>query len=523
MDSELGNSSVRVEIDDAVGGAGAPPPGALEDGRSRLPLLGGLLVVLAAFGLVAVALPDRDDPRPGGPELAAEPTVTSTTTTEAPTTTIEPEQGLQRTDLRGPIISVVAAERGWIALQAGSTRPGGPQLHRSVDGLTWTRIDTVDETGPTNESGLDYSNLTATDDGFALLRMTTTDPGPSSDDSAVRIDRLVSTFGVEWSLDPAFEPIERTGVFLQPIAHVGAWVHVVSWSEDMLEQNSLFGDVLQATVADPDQLPEAICWAFDAGGRIEVIGCGDGPSMSIEAEDLLVPDDFARVRQCVNVLVGSIGQPMTGFEFATFGPAGAERTINDVARIIAAPSVLEDGTVVLVDAGTDLLDTGVCGELVDVQAEIGAAIVVWPTEAPEPTRVPMELDRLPVQVFGPTRAAAVTEEGMLRVLLGSDVWDVAADLSSAELVYGAGDRQADDATLLADGGDSIVRRVGSVIELVDVETGELLVLDASVDPTSWIEPLALFDDRLFVAANGNLSVLELGAAPNPASVDAGDR
>jgi hypothetical protein len=508
VDGEIGNSSVRVEIDDAAGGGGAPLPDAPGGGRSRLPLLGGLLALIVALGLVAVALPDRDDPLPGGPELAADATTTSTTTTEAPTTTIQPETGLQRTDLRGQVMSVVPAERGWIALQALTTRMGPPQLHRSLDGVEWAPIETVDTTEPTENAVLDYSNLTTTAEGFALLRTATTNPGPSAENSTVRVDRLVSEFGVEWVVDPTFEPIEQIGVFLQPIAHVGEWVHVVSWSDQVLGLNSLFGNVLQENVADPDLLPESICWAFESGSRIEIISCADGPTVSIEAEDLLVPEDFAQVRQCVNVLVGSIGQLMTGFEFATFGPAGSERTINDVARIIAAPSVLDDGTVVLVDAGTDLLDTGVCGDLVEAQDAIGAAIVVWPPDAVEPVRVPIEFDRLPAQVFGPTRAAEATENG-IRILLGSDVWDVAVDLSSAELVYDAGERQPDDAALLADGGDSIVRRVGTIIELVDVDTGEQVVLDDGVDPTAWIEPLALFDDHLFVTENGNLSVLDL--------------
>ena len=71
VDGELGNSSVRVEIDAAAGGGGAPLPDTPGGGRSRLPLLGGLLALIVALGLVAVALPDRDDPLPGGPELAA--------------------------------------------------------------------------------------------------------------------------------------------------------------------------------------------------------------------------------------------------------------------------------------------------------------------------------------------------------------------------------------------------------------------------------------------------------------------
>ena len=226
VDGELGNSSVRVEIDAAAGGGGAPLPDTPGGGRSRLPLLGGLLALIVALGLVAVALPDRDDPLPGGPELAADATTTSTTTTEAPTTTIEVTGGLQRTDLRGQVMSVVPAERGWIALQALTTRTGPPQLHRSLDGVEWAPIDAVDTTEPTENAVLDYSNLTATADGFALLRTATTNPGPSADNSTVRVDRLVSEFGVEWVVDPTFEPIEQIGVFLQPIAHVGEWVHV---------------------------------------------------------------------------------------------------------------------------------------------------------------------------------------------------------------------------------------------------------------------------------------------------------
>ena len=498
-----------MEIDEGAGVGGVSGPEAPESARSRLPLLGGLLALILALGLVAVALPDGGDPLPGGPELAVDSSTTTTTsTTEAPSTTAVPDVGLQATDLQGQILSVVPAERGWIALQALTTRMGPPQLHRSLDGLTWTAIETVDDSGPAENAVIDYSSLTVTQEGFALLRTTTTNPGPSSDNSTVRVDRLVSQFGVEWSVDAAFVPVERTGVFMQPIAHEGSWVHVVAWSDQMLGQNSLFGNVLLDNVVDAELLPEAICWAFESGSRIEVISCADGPSVSLEEEDFLVPDDFPRIRQCVNVLVGSIGQLMTGFEFSTIGPGGAERTIDDVARLIAAPSVLDDGTVVLVDAGTDLLDTGVCGELVEEQPALGSSIIVWPPEALEPIRLPIELDGLPAQVFGPTRAAAATETG-IRVLLGSDVWEVSPDLSAARRLYAAGERQPDDAALLADGGASIVRRVGASVEIVDVATGELLVLDESVDPTAWIEPLALFDDHLFVTENGNLSVLEL--------------
>ncbi len=514
MRGERETASVRVEIDASATGGRAQPDAPDED-RSPIVLLVVVLVGVFAAGLLLLALPDRDDPRPGGPELAADSTTTtSTSTTEAPSTTAAPDVGLQVTDLRGQILSVVPAERGWIALQALTTRMGPPQLHRSLDGLTWTAIETVDESGPAENAVLDYSNLTVTENGFALLRMTTTNPGPNSDNSTVRVDRLVSQFGVEWTVDVAFVPIERTGVFMQPIAHEGSWVHVVAWSDQMLGQNSLLGNVLRDNVTDPGILPENICWAFDSGTRIEVIGCQNGTpdeedqSVSLVAEDLLEPDDFSQIRQCVNVLVGSIGQLMTGFEFSTIGPGGAERTIDDVARLIAAPSVLEDGTVVLVDAGTDLLNTGVCGELVEAESALGSSIVVWPPDAVEPIRLPIELDGLPAQVFGPTRAAAATETG-IRVLLGSDVWEISADQSGAIRIFEAGERQPDDAALLADGGDSIVRRVGTSVELVDVATGELLVLDGSVDPTAWIEPLALFDDQLFVTVNGNLSVLQL--------------
>ena len=177
-DDDGDNASVRIEFDrndESVDAIAAPPA----PGRGPI-LVVAVVAALVSVGLVVLALPDGES---SAPEAASTSTSTSTVPSSTTTEATPAPSGLRRADLRGEVVSVVSAERGWIALTSRTSRAGPPTLHRSLDGIAWTQIEATVDVPIVENSIRDYSNLIETDAGFALLLMTTTDPGPTAEDS----------------------------------------------------------------------------------------------------------------------------------------------------------------------------------------------------------------------------------------------------------------------------------------------------------------------------------------------------
>ena len=103
----------------------------------------------------------------------------------------------------------MATDDGFLGLHSTGALAGLPGLFESADGETWTRSDVVVPDLRAFDHGdvwVNYSDLVATEDGFALLRSETTFSQTFPDFERVAlVHRLISPDGRNWSVDPDFQ------------------------------------------------------------------------------------------------------------------------------------------------------------------------------------------------------------------------------------------------------------------------------------------------------------------------------
>ena len=225
-----GPSSVRVEFEDSSDGPGDEPPIAppTSSPSNRRALVGAALLALV------VVLAAVDALRPGDGETAAGTQRLAPTTTVSPapsTTNVAPstdsvESAVDTVPPTGESeffnSDVVRGETGFLALLASDSVDLSPSLYRSENGTDWDRVDA--QLAPFVAKGditeIDYSNLIATRQGFALLRTRTTQDRLSPVFPAESItERLVSVDGNVWRLDDAFSSLVHTEV-AAPLFHL---------------------------------------------------------------------------------------------------------------------------------------------------------------------------------------------------------------------------------------------------------------------------------------------------------------
>ena len=108
---------------------------------------------------------------------------------------------------------IVRTEFGFLGL-AQVSEAGRPSLFSSTTGEQWSPVEVVlpdIESGDAVVGGVEYSNLIATDVGFALLRWEMIVEQAAPDPGNLRVIRLISTDGTTWELDPNAVPYDGSG------------------------------------------------------------------------------------------------------------------------------------------------------------------------------------------------------------------------------------------------------------------------------------------------------------------------
>ncbi len=488
---------MRIEIDGVAGGTTAAPDVAPR-GRSPLPIVGGLFALVVAVVLVVMALPDSDDGFVGGPEATADavaPTSTSTTSQAPATTEVSP---VVDTNLSSNVQSIAAAARGWIALRSPANGFGVPGLSRSLNGMEWTPIDATFDLPEAEGSHREFSALAATDEGFAMLMTSFREPDAEGEASSVAVTRLVSDFGVAWSVDDSFARWTEVGSFAQPVAHLGDYAQFVLWKE-LSPQESQVAVLLRSVVVDPGLVGVA-CWAFTNGDVLQVEPCqgaGEpGASIRLTAADLREPERFNDLRSCVAELMEGRG-PMPGtYGFITLGRDGSRRAMEDIGILLSAPALLPDGTVVVVDGGADVFADSVCSLFMDLGERLETRVTIWRPKAPEPFHLPVAAAGSS-GLSSPVGAAATVSNG-IRMIVDTEVWEINTSDGTVETIL----EMSDSGTLqsvrvLTPYGSRLIQLSRNEIVAHDLDTGEQTVLDDAVQG-EWFEPLLATNEGIFV-------------------------
>ena len=237
--------SVRVEVEDQLfDNSGFDVPDAPKEPRSRNSVaIGVSLAALLGLVLALLALQPDDGETAAGTERQA--------TTTVPTTTVPP---IEDPDTDGSISGVspldtfvedvqeflieaeatqvefgprfgriVATDDGFLGLHSTGALAGLPGLFESIDGQTWTRSEVVVPDLRAFDHGdvwVNYSDLVATEDGFALLRSETTFSQTFPDFERVAlVHRLISPDGRNWSVDPDFQASSNFSA-VNPVLHL---------------------------------------------------------------------------------------------------------------------------------------------------------------------------------------------------------------------------------------------------------------------------------------------------------------
>ena len=303
--------SVRIDLDPGDDG---PQQVAVPDrGPSRRPGL-GLLVVLGAVGLIAVLTlgPWRGGGEPtagveeAGSNNADQPV---TTTSDVPlVSTSEPEVhevGDARLEMVG---SMVRVDLGYLGLLWSTDADGLPRLIRSPDGESWTDVVvTRPDLGPPVD-GVDrrYSNLIRTDVGFAMLESVV---GPFDASNLgtiprVRLRRLTSSDGAQWSVDPTFPEIERrTGDQLWILEHTDQMF--LAYDEGSVS-NAPLAQLLDTEVADGVIAGDPCITQLSADRQTLRVGpCGSsGPQQSVPVDDLRGSVEIGALGDCAQIVGG---------------------------------------------------------------------------------------------------------------------------------------------------------------------------------------------------------------------------
>ena len=233
-------SSVRVEVEGnepAEPGLDIPiAPKEPSSGRSIG--IAVVLVVLAGLLVALVALQPSDEENADGIQRQATTTVPATTNQSVSRSTAgdDPLESFvadvqefvadaeaAQVDFGPRFGRIVASEDGFLGLNSTGAIAGIPGLFESSDGQTWTRaevfvpdFDIFDH----EDVWVNFSDLVATDEGFALLRSETAFSQTFPDFERVAlVHRLISPDGRNWSIDPEFEASSNFAA-VNPLLHL---------------------------------------------------------------------------------------------------------------------------------------------------------------------------------------------------------------------------------------------------------------------------------------------------------------
>ena len=309
--------SVRIEVDPF--GAGhevspqAPQPPSSSPGRTTAVVAGIVLLAIAAIAIVLL--------RPSEGETAAG-TQRQASTTTAPTTTTRPTTTTSAVDVEpsasriGPGESngfqpvengIISTGSGFLGVSVAELGDSGPLVFTSLDGSVWNRVETEligDFPSNSPQISVGYSNLIATDDGFAVLQTTTTLDAALAG-RVLEVQRFISIDGRSWEADPDFTPIESSA-FPRPVLHLEDTIVV---SEFGVPVDNSASTELIVQVLDPESEidPSGLCflpWSptqlrgFECDGGFSFVE-EEGGTVFIERTDLADPALFSAVRDCL--------------------------------------------------------------------------------------------------------------------------------------------------------------------------------------------------------------------------------
>ena len=486
-------------------GDGGPGPG------WRAGLIAGVIIL---FGLVAavLALQPNDGETAAGTQRA--PT-TTTTTTVAPTTTTtdaaatddsaaELPEGVEIIPLDLPVdpffASIVETDFGFWMVSFAGEEDVSP-IYRSIGGVSWTEVETnlAVRVGSTNEMQQLFGQLVETDTGFAVLR-------ESFDlrvDGPPRFERLVSTDGVDWTIQQAFEASDLFGSQLWFAVHApNALAYSFGDSQTVSPQQEL----LESTLRPEIELPESgVCWFDLLSSGLTAWSC-DAVSEAVEltAEDFLEADRIVEIRQCVRDLSTAGPSVPDGRRIHLFDEGITHEFTSSALTFGAA--VLDDGTFVAIDTGQSE-GAGPCVEFLEPGGR-PAAIEVWHPDGTQTTAPLPEAMGVAEDVFSNGLPPFLVSDGGTGVYVTSegDVWhfDTESLLWTERLslidepLFGIVRPQFSGQRVAITDGASLV--VG------DLQTGEIIDIPLESADSAFFDSVVVYldDTQAFIAVDSEL-------------------
>ncbi len=455
--------SVRVEVEADSSGSVDAPAIVAREGASKLAIITGVVGLALAGVLMILAL--RPDDAPVADAETAVPAAS-----ESPLALFEKTVGAEG------LQSIVRAPVGFLGLRGRESFQIPPNIVRSANGVDWAEVDvSFDDTvalGGSDVAVRSYQQLIRTESGYALL-MTTAEFQSEGDryPLRIRIDRLTSPNGANWSIDPRFAPIDAsggTGTFTRVLSHqVDSFVVLIRPPSPV---NGALRDLLRATVDDGSSFEEA-CYAQPMGdGQLFVSPCNEGEALPLDAADTIDPDRFDVLTECAVFL----SEDWTGdvsFWLVNRGQPATE--LAGAHSLLISPMVTDDGRAVAIDySGTSYLDPSPCDGL-GVDNLPPPAVVVWdPEAATVPVRFPIPDDVELVDLLS-LRAEPVVVAREPLLLIGSTVTSIDIDTGEWDEVLTLAFRGDDETSVRfsADGSQLIQLHSGRVT-VTDLRTGQ---------------------------------------------------
>ena len=435
-------SAVRVEVDlsfDAGSPSANPTDPDSPDSSGRVVALGAACVLAAVFVVALILL------RPSAGETAVgterQATTTTTTTTVEVTTTVASAAPIVRerdgeVSGREPNLNeVVRDEIGFFGLGFGDSA-GGLELYRSLRGVDWTRIEVglTERALPRPSTWTRFSNLVATEDGLAVLRIEEQFAITTTFDRPTTIERLVSADGIEWDIDGDAEPINiglgDTWFTFQTGDTFGVNTGVAS---------APFGQFLEGLLTEDAGIdPTNVCWMDLVGlNQIRTFPCEGGTAAAdfatgndITESDFVEPARFDDLVACVGVLFD--------FAFASGEFTSTVQRSNGLASTYSSTvdsfqhTPLTDGSIVALSYGDLFLPPAqACDSFNGGLPEVGSpAIELLQLDGDiRQFPIPQEVSELSRDAWATLPSFQESDEGLL-VLLANSAWVL--DLSSGD-------------------------------------------------------------------------------------------
>ena len=456
--------SVRVEVDGAMDGplsrpevvrSGGPPP----------VIVGAGLVAAAVVIIGLFALRPAEDASADGteravpttttvPEIVLEPAVgdTPSTTPDAPVLVSDADGA---DELGFGIADIVDTGVGYLAL--APSQGFAPELFRSVDGVSWTRVEgVVVEGDPIDLFDRRWRDLTRTSDGFAVS---------ASGQFLRQREVFISDIGVDWIEADDLQTFVDDGTRpLYPVLARGSSV-----TGFRLQTSTILEAILEEHT-DLDEAPRGFCGVFPGreGSRaFQLMDCSFTSAGSLTPERIVSDLPAEQILACL----GSLPDNAVSSEFVqtvggSTGGAPSTETFGHGAGFDADIIELDTDRVAFLDSAPIPTNAVSCEGVVDIPDPVTPQVSVVDLESgtTELFDLPDEL----VETLSTRGAEAVRALGVAKVaddgddhlvfVGGDDVWALNVDSGLWEtLIRPSGNRPREpfDVTRMSVVGDRL--------------------------------------------------------------------